>query len=51
MMYEAQFGPTTQPETYIGNHHIFRFGPLANTSQYQYLPNKSPGLVAMSNCG
>ena len=40
----------TQLGTYIGNH-IFCLGPLANTSQCQPLPNKHPGLTAMSKCG
>ena len=50
MMYEMQLGPKTQLGTYIGNHHSFCFGPLANTSRCQPLHNTHPGLAAMSKC-
>ena len=43
--------PKTQLGTHIGNHHIFYFDPLANTSQRQPLPIKHPGLAAMPKCG
>ena len=50
-MYEMQLGPKTQLGTYIGDHHSFCFGPLADTSQYQSLPNEHPGYAAISKCG
>ena len=46
MMYETQLGPITQVGTYIGNK--FCFKPSANTAQCQPLPDKHPGLAAMS---
>ena len=49
-MYETQLGPKTQLGTYIGNHK-FCFSPSANTPQCQPLPNKHPGLTAMSERG
>ena len=50
MMYETKLGTKTQLGTYSGNCHIFCFGPLANTSQCQPLPNKYPALAVMSKC-
>ena len=50
-MYETQLGPKTQLGTYNGNHNSFCFGPLTNTSQYQSLPKKHPGLEAVYKCG
>ena len=50
-MYETQLGPKTQFGTYIGNHKNFCFITLANTSQYQSLPNKHPVLAVISKCG
>ena len=44
-------GPKTQLGTYVGSHHIFCLGPLANTSPRQPVSNKHPVLAAMSNCG
>ena len=49
-VYETQMGPKTQLGTYIENHHSFCLGPQANTSLYQSLPNKHPGLTTMSKC-
>ena len=51
MIYETHLGPKIQVGTYIGNHHTFCFERLANTPQCQPLPNKHPGLVAVSKCG
>ena len=47
-MFDMQLGPKTQFGMYIGNHHSFCFGPLANISRCHPLPNKHPGLAATS---
>ena len=47
-MYDMQSGPKTQFGMHIGDHHSFCFGPLANISRCHRLPNKHPGLAAMS---
>ena len=51
MMNQTHLGPKTQLGTYTGNHYDFSFASLANTSQTQSLPNKSPELAAVSKCG
>ena len=48
MMYETQVGPKTKLGTYNGNHNFFIFWPISNHSTSQLLPNKHPGLTAMS---
>ena len=48
MMYETQVAPKTQLGMYNGNNQKFYFVALANTAQGQHLPNKHPGLAAMS---
>ena len=49
MMCETHLGLKSQLGTYIGNHHNL-FCPLASKAQGQPLPNKHPGLAAMSKC-
>ena len=51
IMYETYLGPKTQLETYDGNHLKICFGPSENIAQSHPLPNKHPGLVAISECG